>query len=487
MTKKTIVKFLSIFILSTFVFALSTESFAQPKPKKKARKLAQTADKLFNQGKYNEAIIKYAEALSISPEFPQARFFKGSSHYRQKQYDLAVNELSLALQQGSDPVKVYPLRMESYAAQGNFQAAMDDAQKVVKFNPDDAYYNGFLGKMYLLNKEFRTGIPYLEQAAKGGTRDPNVFYYLAVGYNGLGNYEKQEISADMALKGGTPFSGNAWYLYADALQKNRKYSESVQAFKNAINSYKTMIDTNRAAADTEEYMYQSYVNLADVYRNLNKFEEAIDTAKAGLSLRPNDKDLHISLPWYYSLAGNREFALTAGKRAVEIAPDQFMSYTNLCRAYNEEGEYLYKKEDKSANKFFDQAVVTCKKALAIEPNDGETNYYLGRAYYFLDNESLSQSYYKKSVGGLIRFTQVNPDYSDGFYLLGNAYFATADIVNAIKAYENCLKIAPRFAIVRYNLGYVYIQNGNRAAAREQYELLKDLDGDLAKRLLKIIK
>ncbi len=484
MSKKIIIRFFTLILLSTFVLGFSTETYSQSKPSKKARKLAQVADKFYNQGKYSDAVIKYAEALSISPYFPEARFFKGNSHYKQGQFDLAINELNLALEQGSDPLKVYTIRMESYAATGNVQSAIADAKKVVELEPRNSYYNAFLGKMYLANQAYSDSINYFERSIEQGSRDPNDLYFLAVAYNGVGNYEKQGISADAALKRGTQYSGNAWYLLADALLRERKYQNAAQAFENAINAYERDISLNRANADTENFLYLSFVGLSDMYRNLNRFEDAIKISKRGLSLRPNDGSLHISLTWYYSLAGQHDLAITAGKKAVLLASNQYMAYTNLCRAYNDEAEFLYSKEAiQLANKSFNNAINECKKALNLEPNDGETNYYLGRAYFYLDNEKVSKSYYEKSVDGLLKFTVNNPEYSDGYYLLGNAYFATGQNKKAINAYEKCLEISPRFARVRYNLGYVYLQEKNSTEARRQYGILKELDSKLAKRLL----
>lgn len=488
MTKKNFVKFFSFVLLITFVFSFSTETLAQKKPNKKARKLATDASKFYSQAKYSEAADKFAEALSISPYFPMARFFKGDSHYKQGQYDLAINELNMALEQGFDAEKVYTVRMEVYAAKGDFGMALDDAQKALNLKPNDAYYNAFIGRMYLGNGEYQQGINYLEKSVQNGTRDPNVYYYLAVGYSGLGNFAKQGESADTAIKRGTQFSGNSWYLLGDSLQRERKYQKSSEAYVNAINAYEYDIKSNRTNVDTEQNLYLSFIGLADNYRNLNRFDDAISTSKRGLSLRPSDETLHIGLTWYYSLAGKREEAVIAGKRAVELAPNQYMAHTNLCRAYNDEAEFFYDKDAVSmANKSFNNAINSCKKALQLEPNDGETNYYLGRAYFYLDNDKLSKSYYEKSVAGLVRFTQNNPDYSDGFYLLGNAYFATNQLPNAVTAYSRCLEIAPRFARVRYNLGFVLNKLNRKAEAREQLAILQQLDTKLAKKLSDVIE
>jgi tetratricopeptide (TPR) repeat protein len=137
-------------------------------------------------------------------------------------------------------------------------------------------------------------------------------------------------------------------------------------------------------------------------------------------------------------------------------------------------------------KQYNLAIRACKRALELRPGDGETNFYLGRSYQLLGNKKVSADYYKKAVVGLITFTGQNPDYSDGFYLLGNAYFADGKNNDAISAYQKCLEISPRFAKARYNLGYVYLQAGNAVAARRQYAALQQIDADLAGKLLVVI-
>lgn len=488
MNKKNFVKLITLTFLSALIFTITVDIYAQKRPKKKARNLARVAGKLYNQGRYAESIVKYAEALSISPHFPQARFFKGSAHYKQKQYDLALSELDLALQQGTEPAKVYAIRMEVYADKEDYSAARDDAEKVLNLNPENSYYQAFLGKTYLGINDFQKAKELFLKALELGSRNANIHYYLAEVYNQTGEYDKQGESADKALKSGSTFTGNSWYLLADSQKRNRKYLDAERSYKNAVNFFVNEIETKGKTPKTESNLYQSYVELADIYRNLNRFDEAIKTAKQGLSLRTSDGPLHISLTWYYSLAGRRDDALVAGKKAIELAPNDYMAHTNYCRAFNDQGEFLHSRQAfRMAQREFNNAINQCKRALTIEPNDGETNYYLGRAYFFLDNNELSDRYYRKSVGGLIRFTENNPDYSDGFYLLGNAYFATGQNAEAIKAYEKCLSITPRFARVRYNLGYVYFQEGNETAAREQHDMLQKLDAKLAKRLMSVIE
>jgi tetratricopeptide (TPR) repeat protein len=132
------------------------------------------------------------------------------------------------------------------------------------------------------------------------------------------------------------------------------------------------------------------------------------------------------------------------------------------------------------------AVQACTSALRLNPNDGETNFYLARAYDLQKKPDIATPYYRRAVSGLVQFTNVNPLYSDGFYLLGNAYYAEGKRSEAIAAYKRCLELSPNFTKARYNLGFIYVLEGNKAAAREQYNELQKLDKALADKLLQAI-
>ncbi len=173
--------------------------------------------------------------------------------------------------------------------------------------------------------------------------------------------------------------------------------------------------------------------------------------------------------WYYSLAGDPTKAIDAAKAGIQLLPNQSMAYTNLCRAYNE-------------TKSFDLAIKACNGALRIAPNDGETYFYLGNAYVQSNKPTDATKAYARAVTGLLDYTAKNPAYSDGWYLLGNAYFADRQFDKAIAAYLKCLSLSPKFTRAMANLGICYTRVKNKAAATEQYNKLLQADPALAARV-----
>jgi tetratricopeptide (TPR) repeat protein len=129
----------------------------------------------------------------------------------------------------------------------------------------------------------------------------------------------------------------------------------------------------------------------------------------------------VSLSRYYNLSDQYQAAADAGRMAVKKAPSNYLAYTNLCRAYNDLNRH-------------DDAVAMCTRALELKPGDGETSFYLGRAYKSLNQASRSTPLFQKAVTGLLQYVRENPDDADGHYLLANAYTETKQDELAMRAY-----------------------------------------------------
>jgi len=460
MRNKIFTGLLSCFLLLTF-FSVVTSVNAQPrnqnksKPNGKAKKLVDQGNQSFGQKDFRTAINKYAEAIVISPNYAEAHFWKGYAHYNLTEYDAALEELNSAADQGYTPIKIYQIRWDVNFQNKNYDAALNDLQKGLQIQPDDAQFTLGIAKVYRLQGAYQNAI---DNYKKYLVTDPNsgdVFYYMSVCHFNLGDVAQQGLSAVEAVKKNTFFVGESYLLMGDAFQKSKKPSEAIQAYERALNVKPDLPDV--------------YATLSDLYRSQSRLSEAIATARKGIKLYPNDGNLFVSLTWYYSLADRHNEAVTAGQQAVKFAPEQAMAYTNLCRAYNDTKQYP-------------QAIAACNNALKLNPNDGETNFYLARAYDLQEKYDAATPYYKKAVIGLIETTRTNPDYSDGYYLLGNAYFAEKQIDKAIEAYKTCLRLSPKFSKAIYNLGVAYFRNKEKDAAIEQYNTLLKIDTALAGKL-----
>lgn len=459
-------KYLTWFVYFTLllsVFSLASDVFAQKKKDlEKARKIARQGDQLYNKKDYRGAIAKYSEALTVVPNFPAAYYWRAYAHYNLNEYDQTLSDLNQAVALGYEkPVDVYRLRWYMNLLAKNYDAALSDAQEILKVEPNSALYIQAVGDVYRVKGTYRDAVTYYKRVVEIDQNNSEVPYFLAFCYANLNETENQGLWALEAINKKTKYVGESYFFLGDALYKQKKYDEAVEPFQKAL--------------DIKPDVYASYGTLSDIYRIRNEFSKAIEVTQRGLQQFPNDANLYTSLAWYYSLADRPGDSVNAARSAIKLAPEQYMGYTNLCRAYNDAKEYQL-------------AIEACNSALRLKPGDGETYYYMGRASEFLKQTARAEESYKKAVDGLIQFTRENPEYSDGYYLLGGAYFALARDDEAINAYNRCLELAPRFARARYALGLTYlIGKKDKVRAREQYNLLRPIDANLAEKLREAIE
>lgn len=470
MQKKVYVSILSLLMIFSLSFVLAVPAInAQGKKDKKlskedkrkqaeANKLMAEGDMFYRQKNYVEAIGRYDAALAVVPQIPFAHFSKGYAYFFLKDYDRSIESLGKAQELGYTPLEVYKVRWFVRYAKKDYAGALIDVQEALKLDPSNAGFYQAKGDIFRDQNSDKSAIEAYQKAAQLDPNNADLHYIMALTYAKLGDTTQQGVAAAKAIEKGTKFAAESWVLVGDAYQKSKKYDSAADAYE-------------RALLAKQDYL-QAYVNLGDVYRLLDKLPDAISAMKRGIKVFPTDGSLYTSLSWYYSLSDKHVDAIAAAQQAIKYAPDQYMGYTFLCRAFND-------------NKQYPQAVNACTSALKLNPGDGETNFYLGRAYEFQNKTDLASQHYNKAVNGLLELTKNTPD-SDAFYLLGNSYASLGNKTGAIAAYNRCLSITPKFAKARYNLAIALFQSGDKAGAREQYNELLKIDPPRAEKLLEII-
>lgn len=462
--KRNFHKFITYCLICAVFPFWAAEINAQSKSdRKKAERFAGEGEKSFNQKDYKTAIDKYAQATALAPDNPKSNiwhFQKAYAHFQLQQFDQSIIELDTALSQGfAQPLEVYKIRWSLNFEKKNYDAALDDAQKAARLAPDDASFNMAIGQIYLAKNSYIEAIPAFRKVIQIAPNDADAYYYLASAYQNTGDYKNQQINAAEAVKRNTKFLSESYFLIGEAAQKSKDYTAAIEAYRKSL-----------AAKPDNRFIYH---NLSDIYRIQNQFGDAIEITKKGVEIFPNDANLYLDLSRYYSLADQSALAIGAAQQAVRLMPDKSVSYAGLCRAYYED-------------KQFQPALDACGSALKFNANDGEANVYFGFTNLSLDKVDIANQYFAKAVNGLKDYTQNNPEYTDGFYLLGNAYYYANQTKNAIDAYSRSLQLYPQFIKARFNLGLAYFVNGNVTAAYEQYNALVKQDKDLAAKLKQLL-
>jgi len=161
-----------------------------------------------------------------------------------------------------------------------------------------------------------------------------------------------------------------------------------------------------------------YRILGYVLEYLERTEEAIGAYTKAIELRPTNVLNHVSLGLcYYNIGGRAPEAIRAYEEALKIQPDNMYAITDLGAAYIGLGE-------------FDKALTVFGKAPKPDP-------------YVLGN-------------------------------IGNIYYAKGMFVEAARAFEQAVALAPGKDIRHRNLGDAYLRLKQRDKAMEQYRIAAEL-------------
>lgn len=126
-----------------------------------------------------------------------------------------------------------------------------------------------------------------------------------------------------------------------------------------------------------------------------------------------------------------------------------------------------------------EAIVILKKAIDLNPDFSEAYYNVGISYEQLGKHKDAIEMFKKTI-------ELTPDDANAYYALGYAYYQKRKYKQAIDAFENTVTLKPNNAFAFRKLGSAYLKVGEKDKAREQYQVLKQLDNQLSDELFREI-
>ena len=210
----------------------------------------------------------------------------------------------------------------------------------------------------------------------------------------------------------------------------------------------------------------AWYGLGYCHAGLNNHDSAIEAYKQAIRVNPYDEVTYFQLGNYYSKLGRHEDAVTAYKEVIRINPDFEAAHFNLGIAYKKLEQY---KESKRA----------FEEVIRINPEAVSAYYNAGVAYSHLGQ-------YNRAIKAHKQVIALKPEFVPAHFSLGMIYGRLGKPDQEMGAYREAIRIDPNFAPAHFGIGYAFVQKGNKAAALEQYKILKDLDEELANSLFDLI-
>jgi tetratricopeptide (TPR) repeat protein len=100
-----------------------------------ASALQQRATVYVSQGKFQEAVADYSEALKVKAKDPDILERRAYAEMQLKDYDKALHDYNEAIKLSPEEPKYYQVRALIYQTKGDFKAALADTEKILKLDP----------------------------------------------------------------------------------------------------------------------------------------------------------------------------------------------------------------------------------------------------------------------------------------------------------------------------------------------------------------
>jgi tetratricopeptide (TPR) repeat protein len=107
------------------------------KPRVDAVDLYRRALRAIADEQYDEALTALDQSIEINPNFAEAFYNRGLTHYCMNDMDLAIEDFDRSLQLGFDDVLLYRNRGNAYARKGDVERALSDYAQAIALEPEN--------------------------------------------------------------------------------------------------------------------------------------------------------------------------------------------------------------------------------------------------------------------------------------------------------------------------------------------------------------
>ena len=289
----------------------------------------------------------------------------------------------------------------------NFDQAMENYNKILAINPQDAmaYFN--IGTIFSENKEFDAAIENYQNCLKVNPNHAEAYDSMGNALKAQGNLTSaiEKFSQAINLK---PNFAQAHYNLGVVLLEKGKFLLSIESCEKAVK--------------IKPDYFKAHLTLGNALRQSGELDSAIDSYKQTLKIKPDYADAHFNMGNALKDKGEIDAAIESYKKAIRIKPDYADAYYNMGISLGDQRE-------------LDAAIDSYKQALKIKPNHAEAYNNIGIALNYKGELDAAIDSYKQAL-------KITPDYFAAFINLGHAMFAKGELVEAINGYKQALKIRP---------------------------------------------
>ena len=222
----------------------------------------------------------------------------------------------------------------------------------------------------------------------------------------------------------------------------------------------------KLATENDPGSTTAWYGLGYCYAGKNSHNEAIAAYKQAIKTNPANEMSHYHLGNYYSHIGRYDEAIASYQQVVALNPQFEAAYFNLGILLNKIGRY-------------DEGRQAFESVIRINPQAQKAYYNIGVTYTKLGRYELAATAYQKAI-------DIQPEFPEAIFNLGVVYGELGNVEDEMKAYKKAIRVNPDFAPAHFAMGQAFLRQGDKAAALDEYKILKKLDDELAEMLFEKI-
>ncbi|MCL2510910.1 MAG: tetratricopeptide repeat protein [Bacteroidales bacterium] len=243
----------------------------------------------------------------------------------------------------------------------------------------------------------------------------------------------------------------------------KDYNTAIKYYLTAIACYAKAVELKLIESNNEQIPSYS-TNIGVAYRKKQDYENAIIFLHGAIALNPDYGRAYGNLGNVYADKQNYDSAMIYYKKTIELNPNYAEPYNNIGCVYLNKGIY-------GQEKFIDSVKMYFKNT--------KTKVYSVSGYLPFEKD------YDSAIGYFEKAIELNPDYTDAYFNLGQVYLNQQNYDEAIENYEKAIKLKSDKLIEIYHcMLKVYIETQNEDKAIKCTQALARLGNEEAKQVLK---
>jgi len=328
--------------------SLSKPSYVVTEPGPEA--FLNNGSQAFIDGKYNDALLMFNEAIQANPLSALGFYYRGQTHKKLKNNASAIEDFGKAININTQFGQAYNYRGQTLFLMGEFQLAWSDMENAVR----------------LIDKP-----------------DALIFYHRAMILERMKNHELALAEIDKALQ--LSNSSSFWLARGNINMHMAAYNQAIGDYTKAI--------------DADQKFWIAYGSRALAYFNTHNYQACILDNRMVLAGNPQDPDAMLWISKAYLQLNSYEEALAELNKLIILKPDYGEAYFqrgvvhknkvaldkaisdfNQALSFGYHNEWLYSSRAHAhyLSRNMQAALADYSKAIEIDPTN--TAFYYGRAY-----------------------------------------------------------------------------------------------------------